>query len=63
MISCNDFALRGELMKEVARLSDLCEQFHLKNVTIKFNRDTGADVWANNQLVVTTKFIDDINEK
>jgi len=63
MISCNDFALRGELMKEVARLSDLCEQFHLKNVTIKFNRDTGADVWANNQLVVTTKFIDDIDEK
>lgn len=58
MISFNDFALRGELMKEVARLSDLCEQFHLKNVTIKFNRDTGADAWANGQLVVTTKFID-----
>ena len=50
-------------MKEVARLSDLCEQFHLKNVTIKFNRDAGADAWANNQLVVTTKFIDDIDEK
>lgn len=58
MISYNDFALRGELMKEVARLSDLGEQFHLKNVTIKFNRDTGADVWANNQLVVSAKFID-----
>ena len=57
MISCNDFVLRGELMKEVARLSDLCEQLHLKNITIKFNRDAGADVWANGQLVAATKFI------
>ena len=39
MLSMNDFVLRTELMKEVARLSDLCEQFHLKNVTIKFGRD------------------------
>ena len=29
MISTNDFVLRSELMKEVARLSDLCEQLHL----------------------------------
>ena len=63
MISINDFVLRSELMKEVARLSDLCEQLHLKNITIKFNRDAGADAWANGQLVVTTKFIDDINEE
>ena len=54
MISINDFVLRSELMKEVARLSDLCEQLNLKNITIKFNRDAGADAWANNQLVVTT---------
>lgn len=58
MISTNDFVLRSELMKEVARLSDLCEQLHLKNITIKFSRDAGADAWANNQLVVTTKFVD-----
>ena len=58
MISINDFVLRSELMKEVARLSDLCEQLNLKNITIKFNRDAGADAWANNQLVVTTKFVD-----
>ena len=36
MISTNDFVLRSELMKEVARLSDLCEQLHLKSFTIKF---------------------------
>lgn len=59
MISTNDFVLRSELMKEVARLSDLCEQLHLKNITIKFNRDAGADAWANGQLVVTTKFVDE----
>lgn len=58
MLSMNDFTMRTELMKEVARLSDLCEQLNLKNITIKFNRDAGADVWANNQLVVTTKFVD-----
>lgn len=63
MISTNDFVLRSELMKEVARLSDLCEQLHLKSFTIKFDRDAGADAWANNQLIVTTKFIDDIDEK
>lgn len=61
MISTNDFVLRSELMKEVARLSDLCEQLHLKSFTIKFDRDAGADAWANGQLVVTTKFI--INEE
>lgn len=38
MISTNDFVLRSELMKEVARLSDLCEQLHLKSFTIKFVR-------------------------
>lgn len=59
MISTNDFVLRSELMKEIARLSDLCEQLHLKNTTIKFNRDAGADAWANSQLVVSTKFIDE----
>ena len=59
MLSMNDFVLRTELMKEVARLSGLCEQFHLKNVTIKFGRDAGADAWANGQLVVATKFIDE----
>lgn len=59
MISTNDFILRSELMKEIARLSDLCEQLHLKNITIKFNRDAGADAWANSQLVVSTKFIDE----
>lgn len=32
MISTNDFVLRSELMKEVARLSDLCEQLHLKSL-------------------------------
>ena len=58
MISTNDFVLRGELMKEVARLSDLCENLNLKNITIKFYRDSGADAWANKQLVVTTKFVD-----
>lgn len=58
MISTNDFVLRGELMKEVARLSDLCENLNLKNITIKFDRDSGADAWANKQLVVTTKFVD-----
>lgn len=63
MLSMNDFTLRTELMKEVARLSDLCEQLNLKNITIKFDRDSGADAWANKQLVVTTKFIDDIDEK
>lgn len=47
MISTNDFVLRSELMKEVARLSDLCEQLHLKSFTIKFDRDAGADAWAN----------------
>lgn len=57
MLSMNDFTLRTELMKEVARLSDLCEQLNLKNITIKFDRDSGADAWANGQLVVTTKFI------
>lgn len=31
----------------------------LKNITIKFNRDAGADAWANGQLVVTTKFVDE----
>lgn len=30
MLSMNDFTMRTELMKEVARLSDLCEQLHLK---------------------------------
>ena len=59
MLSMNDFVLRTELMKEVARLSDLCERLHLKNVTIKFCINSGADVWANNQLVLTTKFIDE----
>ena len=59
MISCNDFALRGELMKEAARLSDLCEQFHLKNVTIKFYSNAGVDSWANGQLVVATKFFEE----
>ena len=58
MISTNDFVLRGELMKEVARLSDLCENLNLKNITIKFDRDSGADAWANKQLVVPTKFVD-----
>ena len=58
MISTNDFVLRGELMKEVARLSDLCENLNLKNIKIKFDRDSGADAWANKQLVVTTKFVD-----
>ena len=58
MISTNDFVLRGELMKEVARLSDFCENLNLKNITIKFDRDSGADAWANKQLVVTTKFVD-----
>ena len=58
MISTNDFVFRGELMKEVARLSDLCENLNLKNITIKFDRDSGADAWANKQLVVTTKFVD-----
>ena len=46
MISTNDFVLRSELMKEVARLSDLCEQLHLKSFTIKFDRDAGADAWV-----------------
>ena len=59
MISINDFVLRSELMKEVARLSDLCEQLHLKSFTIKFDRDAGADAWANKQLVVSAKFIDE----
>lgn len=59
MLSMNDFVLRSELMKEVAHLSDLCEQLNLKNITIKFNRDAGADAWANGQLVVSTKFIDE----
>lgn len=59
MLSMNDFTMRTELMKEVARLSDLCEQLLLKNITIKFNRDAGADAWVNGQLVVTTKFIDE----
>ena len=59
MLSMNDFTMRTELMKEVARVSDLCEQLHLKNITIKFNRDAGADAWANGQLVVTTKFVDE----
>ena len=58
MISTNDFVLRGELMKEVARLSDLCENLNLKNITIKFDRDSGADAWSNKQLVVTTKFVE-----
>ena len=58
MISTNDFVLRGELMKEVARLSDLCENLNLKNITIKFDRVSGADAWANKQMVVTTKFVD-----
>lgn len=58
MLSMNDFTMRTELMKEVARLSDLCEQLCLKNITIKFNRDAGADAWVNNQLVVTAKFVD-----
>ena len=57
MLSMNDFTMRTELMKEVARLSDLCEQLNLKNITIKFNRDAGADAWANGQLVVTTRII------
>ena len=35
MISTNDFVLRSELMKEVARLSDLCEQLHLKSLSAK----------------------------
>lgn len=58
MLSMNDFVLRSELMKEVAHLSDLCENLNLKNITIKFDRDSGADAWSNNQLVVTTKFVD-----
>ena len=48
MLSMNDFVLRSELMKEVAHLSDLCENLNLKNITIKFDRDSGADAWANN---------------
>ena len=32
---------------DVIRLSDLCEQLHLKSFTIKFDRDAGADAWAN----------------
>lgn len=59
MLSMNDFTMRTELMKEVACLSDLCEQLRLKNITIKFDRDAGADAWANGQLVVSTKFIDE----
>ena len=59
MLSMNDFIMRTELMKEVAHLSNLCEQLNLKNITIKFNRDAGADAWANSQLVVSTKFIDE----
>lgn len=59
MLSANDFTLRTELMKEVARLSDLCERLHVKNVTLKFDDNSGANVWANNQLVIATKFIDE----
>lgn len=59
MLSMNDFTMRTELMKEVARLSDLCDQLHLKNITIKFDRDAGSDAWVNGQLVVSTKFIDE----
>lgn len=59
MLSMNDFVLRSELMKEVAHLSDLCENLNLKNITIKFDRDSGADAWANKQLVVSAKFIDE----
>lgn len=59
MLSMNDFVLRSELMKEVTRLSDLSENLNLKNITIKFDRDSGADAWANKQLVVSAKFIDE----
>lgn len=59
MLSMNDFVMRTELMKEVAHLSDLCERLHLKSFTIKFDRDAGADAWANGQLVVSAKFIDE----
>lgn len=57
MLSMNDFTLRTELMKEVAHLSDLCERLPVKNVTLKFDINSGANVWANNQLVIATKFI------
>lgn len=59
MLSMNDFTLRTELMKEVAHLSDLCERLPVKNVTLKFDINSGADAWVNNQLVVTTKFIEE----
>lgn len=59
MLSMNDFTLRTELMKEVAHLSDLCERLSVKNVTLKFDINSGADAWVNNQLVVTTKFINE----
>ena len=49
MLSMNDFTMRTELMKEVARLSDLCEQLHLSDVpewiqpTMLVGCDTKAD--------------------
>ena len=59
MLSMNDFVLRSELMKEVAHLSDLCDYLILMIITIIIDRDSGADAWANKQLVVSAKFIDE----